>query len=203
MSEPFIGEIKMFAGTFAPRDWAFCDGRLISISENQALFSILGASFGGDGRATFGLPDLRGRVPMSPGRHPGSNSDYRLGQTGGQESMVLTANQMPAHTHAGAAHTHPMPNHTHTPNANSSADSDSPTSNYWASVSSGDEVFSGSTDATMNANAIAPGGEGPTGQGGDGDQSGRTGGGAAFSNIQPYAVVQFIIALQGIYPSRS
>ena len=136
MSEPFIGEIIMFAGTYAPRDWAFCNGQLIQIIQNQALFSILGTSFGGDGRTTFGLPDLQGRVPMSPGQHPGSNSNYGLGQKGGRESMVLAADQMPAHTHAGAAHTHPMPNHTHTPNANSSPDSDSPTDNYWASVSS-------------------------------------------------------------------
>ena len=76
MSEPFIGEIIMFAGTYAPRDWAFCNGQLIQIIQNQALFSILGTSFGGDGRTTFGLPDLRCRVPMSPGRHPGSGIDF-------------------------------------------------------------------------------------------------------------------------------
>ena len=159
MSVPFIGEIKMFGGTFAPRNWAFCDGSLIAISQNQALFAILGTNFGGDGRTTFGLPDLRGRVPMSPGRHPGSGIDFRMGQTGGQETTTIAVAEVPAHTHSGAAHTHPMPDHAHTPNANSAADSESPTNNYWASVSSGEQGFSGSSDTTMTATSIGPGGD--------------------------------------------
>ena len=97
-SEPFIGEIRMFAGNFAPRGWAFCDGQLLPISQNTALFSILGTTYGGDGRTTFGLPDLRGRVPVHAGRGPGL-SDIRLGQKGGAETSTLTVANMPNHNH--------------------------------------------------------------------------------------------------------
>jgi microcystin-dependent protein len=96
--DPFIGEIIMFAGNFAPRGWAFCDGQLLAISSNQALFSILGTTYGGDGRTTFGLPDLRSRVPLHPGSGPGLPT-YRLGQKGGTASETLSAQQMPSHTH--------------------------------------------------------------------------------------------------------
>lgn len=98
MSEPFVGEIRMFAGNFAPRGWAFCDGQLMAISQNDALFSLLGTIYGGDGRTTFGLPDLRGRLPMHAGHGPGL-SERRLGSKGGAEHVTLTVNQMPSHTH--------------------------------------------------------------------------------------------------------
>jgi microcystin-dependent protein len=98
MSEPFVGEIRMFAGNFAPRNWAFCDGQLLAISQNDALFSLLGTFYGGDGRTTFGLPDLRGRVPMHYGQGPGL-SNRRLGTEGGSEQETLTTNQLPSHTH--------------------------------------------------------------------------------------------------------
>ena len=98
MSEPFIGEIRMFAGNFAPRGWAFCDGQLLAVSQNDALFSLLGTIYGGDGRSTFGLPDMRGRVPVHAGQGPGL-SDYRLGAKGGAEKITLTVNQLPSHTH--------------------------------------------------------------------------------------------------------
>lgn len=97
MSEPFVGEIRMFAGNFAPRGWAFCDGQLMAISENDALFSLVGTYYGGDGRTTFGLPDLRGRLPMHQG------STYRIGGKAGQEEVTLTASQLPSHRHALAA----------------------------------------------------------------------------------------------------
>ncbi|MFY1113097.1 MAG: tail fiber protein, partial [Methanosarcinaceae archaeon] len=97
-SEPFIGEIRMFAGNFAPRGWAFCDGQLLPISQNTALFSILGTTYGGDGRTTFGLPDLRGRVPVHAGSGPGL-STVRLGDTGGAETVTLSQAQMPSHNH--------------------------------------------------------------------------------------------------------
>lgn len=96
--EPLLGEVIMFAGTFAPRGWAFCDGQLLPISQNQALFSILGTTYGGDGRTTFALPDLRGRVPLHPGSGPGL-STYRLGQKGGLEKTTLTTEQVPSHGH--------------------------------------------------------------------------------------------------------
>ena len=96
--EAFIGEIKLFAGNFAPRDWAFCNGQLLQISQNAALFSILGTTYGGDGITTFALPDLRGRVPLHPGSGPGLSS-YLLGQKGGQENVTLNTAQMPKHNH--------------------------------------------------------------------------------------------------------
>lgn len=99
MSEPFVGEIRMFAGNFAPRGWAFCDGQLLAVSQNDALFSLLGTIYGGDGRTTFGLPDLRGRIPIHAGHGPGL-SERRLGAKGGAEKVTLTTNQLPSHTHA-------------------------------------------------------------------------------------------------------
>jgi microcystin-dependent protein len=97
MSDPFVGEIRMFAGNFAPRGWAFCNGQLIPISQNTALFSLLGTTYGGDGRSTFALPDLRGRVPLHAGQGSGL-SDYPLGSRGGSEQVVLTTAQLPAHS---------------------------------------------------------------------------------------------------------
>ena len=98
MSEPFVGEIRMFAGNFAPRGWAFCDGQLLAVSQNDALFSLFGTIYGGDGRTTFGLPDMRGRLPIHAGQGPGL-SERRLGAKGGAEKVTLTVNQMPSHTH--------------------------------------------------------------------------------------------------------
>jgi len=98
MSEPFVGEIRMFAGNFAPRGWAFCDGQLLAVSQNDALFSLLGTIYGGDGRTTFGLPDLRGRIPIHAGTGPGL-SPRRLGSKAGSEKETLTVNQLPSHTH--------------------------------------------------------------------------------------------------------
>jgi len=98
MSEPFVGEIRFFAGNFAPRGWAFCDGQLLAVSQNDALFSLLGTIYGGDGRTTFGLPDMRGRLPLHAGTGPGL-SPRRLGAKGGAEKVTLTVNQMPSHTH--------------------------------------------------------------------------------------------------------
>src|SRR5688572_5350285 len=101
MSEPFIGEIIMFAGNFAPRGWAFCSGQLLSIAQNTALFSILGTTYGGNGQTTFALPDLRGRCPVHQGQGPGL-SNYSLGQVGGTESVTLIASQLPPHSHTVA-----------------------------------------------------------------------------------------------------
>jgi microcystin-dependent protein len=102
MSEPFVGEIRMFAGNFAPRSWAFCDGQLLAISQNTALFSLLGTLYGGDGRTTFGLPDLRGRVPIHMGTGPGL-SQRQIGQKSGGETATVSAAQLPIHTHSWAA----------------------------------------------------------------------------------------------------
>lgn len=104
MSEPFVGEIRMFAGNFAPRGWAYCDGQLLAVSQNDALFSLLGTIYGGDGRTTFGLPDLRGRVPIHAGSGPGL-SPRRLGAKAGAEKVTLTVNQLPSHSHTWRAST--------------------------------------------------------------------------------------------------
>ncbi len=98
MSEPFVGEIRIFAGNFAPRGWAFCDGQLLAVSQNDALFSLLGTIYGGDGRTTFGLPDLRGRIPIHAGSGPGL-SPRRLGAKSGAETVTITTNQLPSHNH--------------------------------------------------------------------------------------------------------
>jgi len=98
MSEPFVGEIRMFAGNFAPRGWAFCDGQLLAVSQNDALFSLFGTIYGGDGRTTFALPDLRGRIPLHAGTGPGL-SPRRLGSKGGAENVTLTTNQLASHSH--------------------------------------------------------------------------------------------------------
>ena len=98
MSEPFLAEIRIFAGNFAPRGWAFCNGQLLPIAQNTALFSLIGTTYGGDGRTTTGLPNLQGRAPMHPGRGPGLTA-RRLGESGGAETVTLSESQMPSHTH--------------------------------------------------------------------------------------------------------
>ena len=115
MSDPFIGQVTIFAGTFAPRGWGFCDGQLLPISQNTALFSILGTTYGGDGRTTFGLPNLKGRLPMHAGNGPGLSS-RRLGQAGGQETVTLNAQQISSHTHTLRAS--PSPGEASDPAAN-------------------------------------------------------------------------------------
>lgn len=109
MSEPFVGEIRMFAGNFAPRGWAFCDGQLLAVSQNDALFSLLGTIYGGDGRTTFALPDLRGRIPLHAGTGPGL-SPRRLGAKAGSERETLTTNQLASHSHDFNANTAPADN---------------------------------------------------------------------------------------------
>ncbi|WIT13913.1 tail fiber protein [Paucibacter sediminis] len=100
MGQPYVGEIRMFAGNFAPNGWAFCNGSLLPISENEVLFQLIGTTYGGDGQQTFALPDMRGRVPMHQGTGPGLGSTRQLGELGGSETVTLTSAQMPMHTHA-------------------------------------------------------------------------------------------------------
>lgn len=168
--EPFIAQIMLFGGNFAPRGWAFCDGQLLAISSNSALFSLLGTSYGGDGRTTFGLPDLRGRVPMHAGTGPGLTS-RRIGQTTGVEDVTLTAAQMPSHSHEVSV-------------LNAPADNDRPSGDLLARSS----IYSATTTPTvaLNPATIA-----------------RTGGNQSHENMQPTLCINYIIALQGIFPSRS
>ena len=179
-SEPFLAEIIMFGSNFAPRNWALCDGQLLPINSNQALFSLLGTTYGGDGRTTFALPDLRGRTAIHPGQGPGLSS-YRLGQKGGAERVTLTVNQMPSHTHAATATAH----------ASSTRGNDSdPTGNIMA-VKSRTNIYSNvAPDVTMKAASVTV-------------SNANTGGSQAHENRMPYLAINHIIALVGTFPSRN
>lgn len=173
MSEPFLAEVRIFGGNFAPRGWAFCDGTLLSISQNTALFSLLGTTYGGNGQTTFGLPNLRGRAPMHPGQGPGL-TPRSLGEMGGIPTATLISTEIPAHTHAMKY------------NKTVSGDSNSPVGKLFAkSVVPLASVFSSSLPDTV----IGP--------------STATGGSQPHNNMQPYLGISYIIAMQGIYPPRS
>ncbi len=140
MSEPFVGEIRMFAGNFAPRNWAFCDGQLLAISQNDALFSLLGTIYGGDGRTTFGLPDMRGRIPIHAGTGPGL-SQRRLGTRGGSEQVTVTTNQLPSHSHPMAV-------------SSDVSNSPNPGNNVTARPSSVDLYINDTPDVSLASQAI-------------------------------------------------
>ena len=174
MSEPFTGEIRMFAGTFAPRGWAFCDGQLLAVTQNSALFSLLGTIYGGNGRTTFGLPELRGRIPV----HAGSGSGLTtrtLGQKFGADAVTLTTNQLPAH------------DHTPLRASNAQASSTSP---------------AGRSTAKADKFTYGPGASFPPNQDMNAASVGALGSGQSHQNLQPFLCVNFIISLYGIYPSR-
>jgi microcystin-dependent protein len=174
MSEPFIGEIRMFGGNFAPRGWALCDGQLLPIASNSALFSIVGTMYGGDGRSTFGLPDLRGRSAVHPGNGPGL-SDIRQGSKGGSETTTLTVANLPAHGHQVA------PQVTDDERTTNRPDGAIPgRGGHYTDVGPSTTVTTGRAFTT-----------------------GNTGGGQAFDHRSPYQAVNYIIALQGLFPSRN
>jgi microcystin-dependent protein len=173
MSQPFIAEIRIFAGTFAPRSWAFCNGQLLPIAQNTALFSLVGTTYGGDGRTSFGLPNLQGRAPMHPGHGAGLTS-RRLGEFTGVETVSLNINQAPAHNHAARG-------------SENAAVANAPANNYVARGGSrGVSSYLNADTAVGAIKELLP-----------------TGGGQAHNNVQPYLALNFIIALQGLYPSRS
>ena len=204
---PFMGEVKMFAGNFAPRGWAICNGQLLAISSNQALFSILGTTYGGDGRTTFGLPDLRGRVPVSPGRHPGSQFDWRLGQRGGSETNTLTLNNLPAHNHTAT-----VTGITATGTATIAIPASTETGDV---IAPGNTVVLSNQEVQTNSNEINAYSAEPadvtlkpftapvaiTATGGT-VTVGSTGNSSAVNNIQPTLALNYIICMQGVYPSR-
>jgi microcystin-dependent protein len=146
MSEPFLGEIRMFAGNFAIQGWAFCDGALLPIYANNALFSVIGTIYGGDGMSTFALPDLRGRVPVHKGTNPTTGTTYTIGRKGGSETETMTTNQMPAHSHV------PRGDH-------NSGTVTTPAGNVWAAATSARQ-FASTPGAAMNNQAIGPVGGG-------------------------------------------
>ena len=175
MSEPFVGEIKIFAGNFAPRSFAFCDGQLLAVNQNDALFSLLGTTYGGDGRTTFALPDLRGRVPIHQGSGPGL-STRAMGSRSGTENEVIDLSLLASHTHAMQGST------------DFAADT-SPAGNV-PGTGAGSNLY----DAPAAADIVDMDGDAVLAAGGSSQ---------AHTNIMPFLCVNFIIALTGIYPSRN
>ncbi len=186
--EPFIGEIRLFAGNFAPRGWAFCDGQLLAISSNTALFSILGTTYGGDGRTTFALPDLRGRVPLHPGTGAGL-TPRRLGQRVGTETNVLTVLNLPSHNHSFAGTIKASSVVGTTPDPSSAYPAKAEVIISWTETKESNS-YSTAKDVTM-ANDIVTG------------ITGLTGGSQAVNNMQPSLGLNYIIALVGVFPSRN
>ncbi len=181
MADPFIGQIMIVPYNFAPRNWAFCDGQLLSIAQNTALFSLLGTTYGGDGRTVFGLPDLRGRVPIHQGRGPGL-AERRIGSKGGAETGTLSTAQVPAHGHDIS---------TPLKATKEKASEKDPAGNLLAKQKGNKNIYSDSVAAPVD---MAP------------EISGNTasaGGGQSHNNMQPFLGLNIVIALQGIYPSRS
>jgi len=198
MSEPFLAQISMFAGNFAPRGWAFCNGQLLPISQNTALFSLLGTTYGGDGRTTFALPDLRGRVPVNSGNSTGPGLTFRpLGQRGGTETNNLTVAQMPSHNHlvgGSASGTIKVGQATST----SSPDGAYPstlTADFGGEAVTSQGYSTTPSQQTMAADAVVLN---PASI-----QIGNTGASQAVYNMQPYLAINFIIATQGLFPSRN
>lgn len=164
-TEPFLGEVRAVSFNFAPKGWALCNGQLLAINQNQALFSILGTTYGGDGIQTFGLPNLQGRVPV----HMANN--YLLGQVGGVAQVTLNVTQV--------GHSHPVA-------ANTTANAFTASGNFPAAPPAGNNIYGPTVDTAMNPGTVLAGG-----------------GSQPHSNLQPYLVVTYVIALRGIFPSRN
>lgn len=173
MADPFVAEIRIYPFNFAPKGWAFCDGQILPLSQNTALFSLLGTTYGGDGKSNFALPDMQGNVPMHPGQGPGL-SLHDLGETGGSDTVTLLESEIPAHSHG-------------TQVSARRGVQNVPTGMVGA-LGVGINLFSATNTnpVTMSSNMVAPAG---------GDQP--------HNNLQPYLTLNFCIALQGVYPPRT
>ena len=174
MGEPFIGEIRMFGGSFAPAGWAMCQGQLMPISQNDALFNLIGTTYGGDGQSTFGIPDLQGREPLHAGQGPGITQNYQLGEKAGVETVTLNTNQIPVHNHAFLATTDIGQNA-------------QPTNAFYAQVSTG-LLYSEPLDPLVTMNA---------------QMATVAGGSQPHDNMMPFLVITFIISLFGVFPSQT
>jgi microcystin-dependent protein len=179
MSEPFVGEIKIFAGNFAPAGWMFCQGQLLPISENETLFNLIGTTYGGDGQSTFGLPALASRVPMHMGQGPGLSQNYQIGELGGVEQVTLSTQQIPVHSHNLLATT-------------SGGSVASPSGNVLAMPTAPATVVDPKVYGTdppqvnLNPQSVT-----------------ITGGSQPHDNFQPTLAVNFIISLFGIFPTQN
>jgi len=165
----------MFGGNFAPAGWAFCDGQLMPISENDALFTLIGTTYGGDGQETFAVPDLQGRIPMHAGTGPGGIT-YQLGEKAGSEAVTLTVNQIPGHSHVPVASTNP-------------GTVSSPSGAIFSACGTGEQIYSTPPNppaSTMNPQGILP-----------------TGGSQPHENLAPYLCINFILSLFGVFPSQT
>lgn len=180
MSEPFLGEIKMVGFNFPPRGWSTCDGQLLPISQNTALFSLLGTTFGGDGRTTFALPDLRGRTALHVGTGPGL-SPTTWGERGGTENVTLTVNEIPSHTHGSTGLKVGV--------SSDDANSDDPAGSVFG-VTNENAFVAAAADEEMGATSV---------QG----TIDPTGGTRSHTNMQPYLGIYHVIAMVGLFPSRS
>jgi microcystin-dependent protein len=175
MADPFVAEIRIFPFNFAPKGWAWCDGQLLPLSQNTALFALLGTTYGGNGQSNFALPDLQGRAPMMPGQGPGL-SLHNLGETGGAETVTLLQSEIPSHNHALMA-------------SNEDGSQGSLTTGITVANSVGGKLYQTVTNANlvdMNPNSLAP-----------------AGGSQPHNNMQPFLTFYFNIALQGVFPPRT
>jgi microcystin-dependent protein len=175
MGNPYVGEIRLFAGSFAPAGWAFCHGQTMPISENETLFQLIGTTYGGDGQETFNLPNLQSRVPLHMGTGP-SGLTYQLGEMGGTETVTLTVNQIPIHSHAALA-------------SASGGSSPSSQNGVWAAMGQAGYApynFGDPGKTTMHAQSLSP-----------------TGGNQPHDNMLPFLTISFIISLFGVFPSQT
>ena len=198
--DQYLGQILLFAGNFAPRGWAYCNGQLLAISQNDALFSLLGTTYGGDGRTTFALPDLRGRAPIHSGTGPGLTTRI-AGQRSGTQTNTLTVNQMPSHNHIATVNALQGPLTIRA--VEDDANTDEPTNNFLAipNVQGSNQIYSTDQVNTSLGTVVTPVPQ--TEFSIDTVTIHNQGGGQPFNNMQPFLGVHYIIALIGEYPSRS